>query len=152
MTTTTFKIPATFLEFAQLADDLGMKAHDLLGELDRVFGVNCWAKDGADLSFSVTTLGFQDDGEVIAPAGYVLAEGVTDTYVGAETVSSAFIIRPSWHAATGLFSIEVTPADGTGDYQALAPEEALKLAADIKAATEGIRPVNITAAVPVATI
>ncbi|MFJ6355414.1 hypothetical protein [Pseudarthrobacter oxydans] len=145
MATTTYKMPESVLAFANLADDLGMKAHELMGQLEQTFGSDSLLHVSA---FSVTTLGVQDSGEVIAPAGYVLAEGVTDTYVGAETVSSAFIIRPSWHAATGLFSIEVTPADGTGDYQALAPEEALKLAADLTAAAEGIRPVNITAAVP----
>ncbi|MEW1983496.1 hypothetical protein [Pseudarthrobacter oxydans] len=147
MTTTTFKMPELVSDFWILAEKLGMKGSDLISELDRVFGLDRWAKDGTDLSFSVTTLGVQDDGEVIAPAGYALAEGVTDVYVGAETVSSAFNIRPSWHAATGLFSIEVTPADGTGEFQTLATEEALKLATDLKAVTESIRPVNITAAV-----
>lgn len=142
MTATTFKMPKTVPAFAMLALEIGMNPADLMKELDRVFG-DRWCDEP---SFSVSTLGVQDSGEVIPPAGYELAEGVTDIYVGAETVSSAFVIRPSWHAVTGLFSIEVTPSDGLGDYQTLAPDEALKLASDIKAATESIRPVNIVAA------
>lgn len=144
MNTTTIKMPRYVTDFAQIADDLGMKAHQLMASLEQVYGER-WIKGEVE-RFSVQTLGVQESGEVIAPAGYVLAEGVTDTYVGAETVSSAFVIRPSWNAPTGLFSIEVTPADGTGDFQTLAPEEALKLAAALTSAAESIRPVNITAA------
>lgn len=139
-------MPRMVPDFFNLAKELGMEGSDLIRELDRVFGAD-WIDVPA---FSVTTPGVQDSGEVIAPAGYVLAEGVTDAFVGAETVSSAFVIRPSWHAVTGLFSIEVTPSDGLGDFQTLAPDEALKLAADLKTATDSIRPVNITAAVSVA--
>lgn len=150
MSTTTFKMPRTFRDFGQLADELGLKAHELMAGLEPVLG-DRWMEQGTkDLSFSVTTLGVQDSGEVVPPAGYELAEGCSDYYVGLKVVSSAFVIRPSWHAATGLHSIEVETSDGLGDMQMLAPDEALKLAKDLTAAAESIRPVNITAAVPVA--
>lgn len=149
MTTTTIKMPETMPAFIRIALDFGMSPADLIWDLDRVYGGG-WMKNVKDLSFTVTTLGVQESGEVVPPAGYELVKGCTDVYVGPEVVSSVFIIRPSWDAATGLHSVEVLPADGTGDMQTLAPEEALKLAADLKTVTESIRPVNIGKPVPVA--
>lgn len=146
MTTTIIKMPKTVPAFATVAAEIGMNAGDLISDLDRAFGEH-WCNEP---SFSVSTLGVQDSGEVVPPAGYELAEGVTDIYVGPETLSSAFVIRASWHAVTGLFSVEVTPADGLGDFQTLAPDEALKLATDIKTVTESVRPVNISAGALVA--
>jgi hypothetical protein len=146
MTTTIIKMPKTVPAFATVAVEIGMNPADLIQDLDRVLG-DRWCDEP---SFSVSTLGVQDSGEVIPPAGYELVKGCTDVFVGPETASSAFIIRPSWHAATGLHSIEVVPSNGLGDMQQLAPDEALKLAADIKTAAESIRPVNIGAAVTAA--
>lgn len=150
MSTTKVKIPELVTDFWKLAEKLGMNPADLMWDLEKVYGKR-WIRGEVE-SFSVTTLGVQDDGEVVPPTGYELVAGCEDVYVGAETASSAFVIRPSWHAETGLFSIEATPSGGTGDFQALAPDEALKLAADIKAVTEGIRPVNIAAAETAAVI
>lgn len=144
MTTTIIKMPKTVPAFAMLAMEIGMNPADLIKDLDQVFG-DRWCDEP---SFSVSTLGVQDSGEVVPPTGYDLAPGCADYYVGAKVVSSAFVITPSWHAATGLFSIEVAPSDGLGDMQMLSPDEALKLAADLTAGAESFRPVNITAAVP----
>ena len=146
MSTTIIKMPKTVPAFATLAMEIGMNPADLIKDLDQVFG-DRWCDEP---SFTVSTLGVKDSGEVVTPVGYDLAEGCSDYYVGPKVVSSAFVVRPGWHAATGLHSIEVVPSDGLGEMQMLAPDEALKLAADIKTVTESIRPVNIASAVTVA--
>lgn len=75
-----------------------------------------------------------------APAGYVLAEGTDDRWIGAETINRGWIITPAWNSTTGAHSLELWVANHRPpNYADLSPADALALAADLITAAQAIR-------------
>ncbi|MDI3211692.1 hypothetical protein [Arthrobacter sp. AL12] len=74
------------------------------------------------------------------PAGYVLAEGCSDHWIGTETINGGWFITPAWNSTTGAHSLELWVAEHQPpSYANLTPDEALQLAADLTAAAQAIR-------------
>ncbi len=70
--------------------------------------------------------------ELLPPAGYTLAEGCSDYYVGAETKTDAWVVVPGWDADTAAYRVEAW----TVNDKILSPSEALEMAAALTAAAK----------------
>ncbi|MET3718332.1 hypothetical protein [Arthrobacter sp. UYEF21] len=101
-------LPATVRELGQMAEARGMKASELLEEL------------AAQLPTPQP------------PAGYTLAEGCSDYYVGTETKTDAWVVAAGWDADTATHQIEAW----TVKDQNLTPAQALEMAAALTAAAK----------------
>ena len=104
----TLTMPATVRELGDMAEQRGMSATDLLTELASALPAPQ------------------------PPAGYTLAEGCSDYYVGTETRTEAWVVVPGWDAAAGAHRVEAWPTNDRN----LTPAEALELAAALTAAAK----------------
>ena len=108
----TTNYPATVRELAEMAEKLGMKPSELLGILGPI---------------------------PMPPAGYTLAEGCDDHWIGHEIVKRGWIITPAWNSTSNVHSIELWAANHEPPtYALLSPAEALELAADLAAVAKAI--------------
>ncbi len=111
----TTKYPATVRELGDMAASQGMKASELLEMLGPI-------------------------PIPIPPAGYVLAEGCDDRWIGAQVDVGEMTIVPVWNAVDQHL-IELWTAKGTEDASMvdLSPAAAFDLAAELIAAAESAR-------------
>jgi hypothetical protein len=75
------------------------------------------------------------------PAGYTLARGSDNRWIGTETIRLGWIITPvwTWSSSGGAHSLELWMADHKQPtYSNLSPADALQLAADLAAAAKAI--------------
>ncbi|WP_426986570.1 hypothetical protein [Pseudarthrobacter sp. Y6] len=70
--------------------------------------------------------------ELLPPAGYTLAEGCSDYYIGTETKNDAWVVAAGWDAQIAAHRIEVWTVKDRN----LSPAEALEMAAALTAAAE----------------
>jgi hypothetical protein len=107
--TKTIKWPATVRELGQMAEQRGMKASELLGEL------------------------LEKAGPIPRPpAGYVLADGRDERWYGQEIVKRRWIILPVWDAVTDRHSLEIWMSGHEHSAHGhLTPAEARRFAADL---------------------
>lgn len=101
------KWPATVREFGDMAAERGLGIVAMWDELEREFGPI-----------------------PMPPAGYTLAHGSSDRWIGDEVINRRWIITPAWYASTDSHSIEVWMADHQAPtYGDLTPAEARELGA-----------------------
>lgn len=119
MNTNTSNWPATVRELGDLAEQRGMTATELLEEMAEQLGPM-----------------------PMPPAGFTLAKGCADLWIGTDAIHPQYMITPAWNAATDRRTVELWTAKGTKDevYTSLTPLEAIQLAADlIKLAQDALR-------------
>lgn len=73
------------------------------------------------------------------PAGYTLAPGCSDHWIGTEIINGRWIITPAWDSTTNRHTLEVWMADHQPpNYSALTPSAALELAASLLQAARSL--------------
>lgn len=108
----TIKAPATVRELGDMAEALGITATDLLELLGPI---------------------------PMPPAGYTLAHGSQNRWIGADIVKQRWIIQPVWDGSTNRHSLELWMADHRApNYAELTPAAALQLALDLEAAARAL--------------
>lgn len=114
MNATTTLYPATVRELAEMAEARGVKAADLLQELEPFPEV---------------------------PAGYVLAEGIDGLYLGREIEAAGVVIVPAWNYRTQERYFELWTGKGTDDEAMvhLSPVDAVQVAASLAAAARAAK-------------
>jgi hypothetical protein len=107
------KYPATVRELGDMAEELGMKASELLEMLGPI---------------------------PMPPAGYTLAPKSSDRWIGTEIINRRWILTPVWHSTTDSHSVDVWMADHMPpNYAELTPAEATELAAALLHVTKAAR-------------
>ncbi len=142
-TTIRVKTPTTVRELGDLAERLGLKVSELWALLDDTLVERWWEHSEGEVTFTFTLtpipvpLASRVENSTPAeattpPAGYVLAKGCSDLWIGTETLNRGWIITPAWNSTTGAHTIELwAPKDDK-----LTPAEAVTLAADLLAVAQ----------------